>query len=317
MIDKLTSLRNLTTVVADTSDIKTIELYKPQDATTNPSLIFNATQIPEYTELINDAIMWSRKQSNQLKQQVIDACDKLAVNIGIKILKLIPGRISTEIDARLSYDEEACISKARRLIKIYNDAFIKNNRILIKLAATWEGIKAAEKLEKEGINCNLTLLFSFAQAQACAEAGVYLISPFVGRIFDWYKTHTNKKSFSFCKTPGVTFVTKLYKYYKTYNYKTIIMGASFRNINDIIELAGCDSLTIPPELLKELSKNKGEVIRKLSFTGKIKKPGIRLTKFKFYIKHNKNQMAVDKLYEGILKFSADQENLEKTILSYL
>lgn len=268
MTDKLTSLRSLTTVVADTGDIEAMKLYKPQDATTNPSLILNAAQIPEYRKLIDEAVEWARKQSNNREQQIVDACDKLAVNIGLEILKLVPGRISTEVDARLSYDEEACITKARRLMKMYNEAGISNDRILIKLASTWQGIRAAEKLEKEGINCNLTLLFSFAQARACAEAGVYLISPFVGRILDWYKANTDKKEFAAHEDPGVVSVTEIYNFYKAHGYKTVVMGASFRNVGEIIELAGCDRLTISPALLKELSESQGELVCKLKDAGK-------------------------------------------------
>ena len=249
MTDKLTSLRQYTTVVADTGDIAAMKLYQPQDATTNPSLILNAAQIPEYRKLIDDAVAWAKQQSNDRAQQIVDATDKLAVNIGLEILKLVPGRISTEVDARLSYDTEASIAKAKRLIKLYNDAGISNDRILIKLASTWQGIRAAEQLEKEGINCNLTLLFSFAQARACAEAGVFLISPFVGRILDWYKANTDKKEYAPAEDPGVVSVSEIYQYYKEHGYETVVMGASFRNIGEILELAGCDRLTIAPALL--------------------------------------------------------------------
>ncbi|EDU57336.1 transaldolase [Providencia stuartii ATCC 25827] len=317
MTDKLTSLRSLTTVVADTGDIEAMKLYKPQDATTNPSLILNAAQIPEYRKLIDEAVEWARKQSSHREQQVVDACDKLAVNIGLEILKLVPGRVSTEVDARLSYDEEACIAKARRLIKLYNEAGISNDRILIKLASTWQGIRAAEKLEKEGINCNLTLLFSFAQARACAEAGVYLISPFVGRILDWYKANTDKKEYAPQEDPGVISVTEIYNYYKTHGYKTVVMGASFRNVGEILELAGCDRLTISPALLKELSEAQGEVVRKLTDSGKTKEPEAKLTESQFYWQHNQDPMAVDKLAEGIRKFAIDQEKLEKMIAELL
>ena len=254
MTDKLTSLRQYTTVVADTGDIAAMKLYQPQDATTNPSLILNAAQIPEYRKLIDDAVAWAKQQSNDRAQQIVDATDKLAVNIGLEILKLVPGRISTEVDARLSYDTEASIAKAKRLIKLYNDAGISNDRILIKLASTWQGIRAAEQLEKEGINCNLTLLFSFAQARACAEAGVFLISPFVGRILDWYKANTDKKEYAPAEDPGVVSVSEIYQYYKEHGYETVVMGASFRNIGEILELAGCDRLTIAPALLKELAE---------------------------------------------------------------
>lgn len=313
MTDKLTSLRKITTVVADTGDIAAMKLYKPQDATTNPSLILNAAQLPEYRKLIDDAIAWAKSQSSDRAQQVIDASDKLAVNIGLEILKLIPGRISTEVDARLSYDTEASIVKAKRLIKLYNDAGISNERILIKLASTWQGIRAAAELEREGINCNLTLLFSFAQARACAEAGVYLISPFVGRILDWYKANGDKKEFTAQEDPGVVSVTGIYEYYKQHGFKTVVMGASFRNVGEIIELAGCDRLTIAPPLLKELSESQGELERKLSYSGEVKPRPTPLTEPQFYWQHNQDPMAVDKLADGIRKFAIDQEKLEKMI----
>lgn len=243
MSTKLEQLRALTTVVADTGDIEAISKYKPEDATTNPSLILKAAQIAEYAPLIEQAIAYAKAQSDNKEQQVQDTCDMLAVNIGKEILNVIPGRISTEVDARLSYDTEGSIAKARQLIKMYNDAGITNDRILIKLASTWEGIRAAEVLEKEGINCNLTLLFSFAQARACAEAGVYLISPFVGRIMDWYKAKEGR-DFEAAEDPGVISVTSIYNYYKEHGYNTVVMGASFRNTGEILELAGCDRLTI-------------------------------------------------------------------------
>jgi transaldolase len=317
MTNKLTALRQLTTVVADTGDIAAMKLYQPQDATTNPSLILNAAQIPEYRKLIEEAIAWARDQSNDHEQQIMDASDKLAVNIGLEILKLIPGRISTEVDARLSYDTEASVAKAKRLMKLYNDAGISNDRILIKLASTWQGIRAAEQLEKSGINCNLTLLFSFAQARACAEAGAYLISPFVGRILDWYKANGEKKEFESQEDPGVVSVTEIYKYYKEHGYDTVVMGASFRNIGEIIELAGCDRLTIAPALLKELAESEGTLERKLSYTGEIKDRPQPLTESEFYWQHNSDPMAVEKLTDGIRKFAADQEKLEKMIADLL
>ncbi|MEI9533870.1 transaldolase [Moellerella wisconsensis] len=317
MTDKLTSLRKLTTVVADTGDIEAMKLYKPEDATTNPSLILNAAQIPEYRKLIDEAVEWARKQSDNRAQQIIDACDKLAVNIGLEILKLVPGRVSTEVDARLSYDTEACITKARRLIKLYNEAGISNDRILIKLASTWQGIRAAEQLEKEGINCNLTLLFSFAQARACAEAGVFLISPFVGRILDWHKANSDKKEYAPQEDPGVISVTEIYNFYKEHGFKTVVMGASFRNSGEILELAGCDRLTIAPALLKELSESQGEVVRKLTDAGKTKQLPAPLTEAEFYWDHNQDPMAIDKLAEGIRKFAIDQEKLEKMIADLL
>mgnify|MGYP003192830492 CR=1 FL=1 len=299
MTDKLTSLRQYTTVVADTGDIAAMKLYQPQDATTNPSLILNAAQIPEYRKLIDDAVAWAKQQSNDRAQQIVDATDKLAVNIGLEILKLVPGRISTEVDARLSYDTEASIAKAKRLIKLYNDAGISNDRILIKLAST-------EQLEKEGINCNLTLLFSFAQARACAEAGVFLISPFVGRILDWYKANTDKKEYAPAEDPGVVSVSEIYQYYKEHGYETVVMG-------EILELAGCDRLTIAPALLKELAESEGAIERKLSYTGEVKARPARITESEFLWQHNQDPMAVDKLAEGIRKFAVDQEKLEKMI----
>ncbi len=262
MSNKLAQLRKLTTVVADTGEIDAIKKYQPEDATTNPSLILKAAQIAEYAPLIDQAIAYAKTQSNDKAQQVQDTCDMLAVNIGKEILKTIPGRISTEVDARLSYDTERSVAKARQLVKMYNDAGISNDRILIKLASTWEGIRAAEILEKEGINCNLTLLFSFAQARACAEAGVFLISPFVGRIMDWYKAKEGR-DFAASEDPGVLSVTKIYNYYKEHGYKTVVMGASFRNIGEILELAGCDRLTIAPSLLAELEAAEGELVAKL------------------------------------------------------
>lgn len=313
MTDKLTSLRKLTTVVADTGDIEAMKLYKPQDATTNPSLILNAAKIPEYRRLIDEAIEWARKQSNDREQQIALTSDRLAVNIGLEILKLIPGRISTEVDARLSYDTEASLAKARSLIKLYNDAGISNDRVLIKLASTWQGIRAAEQLEKEGINCNLTLLFSFAQARACAEAGAFLISPFVGRILDWYKANTDKKEYAPQEDPGVISVTEIYNYYKQHGYETVVMGASFRNAGEIVELAGCDRLTISPALLKELHESEGTLERKLGYKGEVKARPEKMTEAEFYWEHNQDPMAVAKLAEGIRNFAIDQGKLEKMI----
>ena len=270
MTTQLDSLRSMTVVVADTGDIDAIKKYQPQDATTNPSLILSASALPQYAPLIDEAVAYAKAQSADKTQQLIDAEDKLAVNIGLEILKIVPGRISTEVDARLSYDTQATVEKARKLIALYNAAGISNDRILIKIASTWQGIRAAEILEKEGINCNLTLLFSEAQARACAEAGVYLISPFVGRILDWYKANTDKKEYAPAEDPGVISVTKIYNYYKEYGYKTVVMGASFRNVGEIIELAGCDRLTIAPALLKELQENSTALVRKLDYKGEVK-----------------------------------------------
>ncbi|MFU9137230.1 transaldolase [Erwinia tasmaniensis] len=317
MTDKLSSLRQLTTVVADTGDIAAIKLYKPQDATTNPSLILSAAQIPEYRRLIDDAVSWARDRSSNKDEQIQHAADKLNVNIGLEILKLVPGRISTEVDARLSYDTEGSINKARTLIKLYNDAGIGNDRILIKLASTWQGIRAAEILEKEGINCNLTLLFSFAQARACAEAGAYLISPFVGRILDWYKANTDKKEYAAHEDPGVISVTEIYEYYKQHGYETVVMGASFRNIGEITELAGCDRLTISPGLLKELAESEGTLERKLSYSGEVKARPAKMTESEFLWQHNQDPMAVDKLAQGIRNFALDQGKLDKMIADLL
>ncbi|MGL4711516.1 MAG: transaldolase, partial [Shewanella sp.] len=254
MANTLEQLKLYTTIVADTGDIEAIKRYQPEDATTNPSLILKAAQIPEYESLIDNAIDWATSQSTELTQQLDDASDKLAVNIGVEILKLVPGRISTEVDARLSFDTEKSITKAHKLVRLYKEAGIDKSRILIKLASTWEGICAAKELEQEGINCNLTLLFSFAQARACAEAGAYLISPFVGRILDWYKKDTGK-DYDAVNDPGVISVTEIYNYYKQHGFDTVVMGASFRNIGEIIELAGCDRLTIGPSLLEELANS--------------------------------------------------------------
>ncbi|KLV03678.1 transaldolase [Photobacterium aquae] len=316
MSTKLEQLRALTTVVADTGEIDAIKKYQPEDATTNPSLILKAAQIEEYAPLIDQAIAYAKAQSDDKAQQVQDTCDMLAVNIGKEILTVIPGRISTEVDARLSYDTEGSIAKARQLIKMYNDAGITNDRILIKLASTWEGIRAAEVLEKEGINCNLTLLFSFAQARACAEAGVFLISPFVGRIMDWYKAKEGR-DFEAQEDPGVLSVSTIYNYYKEHGYNTVVMGASFRNIGEILELAGCDRLTIAPALLAELEAAEGEVVAKLTAATEIKERPAAMTHAEFLWEHNQDAMAVEKLAEGIRNFAIDQGKLEAMIAERL
>ncbi|MBC3616202.1 transaldolase [Vibrio metschnikovii] len=316
MSNKLEQLRKLTTVVADTGEIDAIKKYQPEDATTNPSLILKAAQIAEYAPLIDAAIEYAKSQSSDKAQQIQDTCDMLAVNIGKEILKTIPGRISTEVDARLSYDTEGSVAKARQLIKMYNDAGIKNDRILIKLASTWEGIRAAEILEKEGINCNLTLLFSFAQARACAEAGVFLISPFVGRIMDWYKAKEGR-DFAPQEDPGVVSVSTIYNYYKEHGYNTVVMGASFRNIGEILELAGCDRLTIAPSLLAELEAAEGEVVVKLVDSKGTKARPAPMTHAEFLWEHNQDPMAVEKLAEGIRNFAVDQGKLEVMIAAKL
>ncbi|MFZ7274472.1 transaldolase [Avibacterium avium] len=315
MTTQLEALREMTVVVADTGDIEAIKTYQPQDATTNPSLILSASALPQYAPLIDEAIAYAKSKSADKAQQLIDAEDKLAVNIGLEILKIVPGRISTEVDARLSYDTQATVEKARKLIALYNEAGVSNDRILIKIASTWQGIRAAEILEKEGINCNLTLLFSEAQARACAEAGVYLISPFVGRILDWYKANSDKKDYAPAEDPGVISVMKIYNYYKQHGYQTVVMGASFRNVGEITELAGCDRLTIAPALLKELQENNTALVRKLDYTGEVKAKPQPLTESEFYWQHNSDPMAVEKLAEGIRKFAIDQEKLEAMLLA--
>ena len=316
-MSQLDALRDMTVVVADTGDIDAIKQYQPQDATTNPSLILSASALPQYAQLIDEAVAYAKTKSNDKAQQLVDAEDKLAVNIGLEILKIVPGRISTEVDARFSYDTEKTIAKARKLIALYNEAGISNDRILIKIASTWQGIKAAEQLEKEGINCNLTLLFSQAQARACAEANVYLISPFVGRILDWYKVNSAQKEYAPAEDPGVVSVTSIYNYYKQYGYKTVVMGASFRNVGEITELAGCDRLTIAPALLKALQENNEPLVRKLSFNGEIQARPTPMTEAEFYWEHNQDPMAVEKLAEGIRKFAIDQEKLEAMLLTKL
>lgn len=316
MSNKLEQLRKVTTVVADTGEIEAIRKYQPEDATTNPSLILKAAQIAEYAPLIDQAIAYAKSQSDDKAQQLQDTCDMLAVNIGKEILTTIPGRISTEVDARLSYDTEGSIAKARQLVKMYNDAGISNDRILIKLASTWEGIRAAEVLEKEGINCNLTLLFSFAQARACAEAGAFLISPFVGRIMDWYKAKEGR-DFEASEDPGVLSVTAIYNYYKEHGYNTVVMGASFRNIGEILEIAGCDRLTIAPQLLQELEDAEGEVVQKLIPATDVKERPAPMTHAEFLWEHNQDPMAVEKLAEGIRNFAVDQGKLETMIAAKL
>lgn len=317
MTTQLESLRTLTTVVADTGDIEAIKKYQPVDATTNPSLLLKAASLPQYAKLIKDAVAWAKEQSSDPEQQIIDAGDKLSVAIGKEIVDVIPGRISTEVDARLSFDTTATVKKAHKLIKLYAEAGIDKSRILIKVASTWEGIKAAEKLEKEGINCNLTLLFGFAQARACAEAGAFLISPFVGRILDWYKASTGKTDYTGAEDPGVISVTEIYNYYKSHGYKTVVMGASFRNVDEILCLAGCDRLTISPQLLEELSNTEGEIKPYLIDSGKAQNVGDKITESQFRWEMNQNAMATEKLSEGIRNFAADQVKLEALLSDML
>lgn len=316
MANTLEQLKLYTTIVADTGDIEAIKRYQPEDATTNPSLILKAAQIPEYESLIDNAIDWAKSQSTDLVQQLDDASDKLAVNIGVEILKLVPGRISTEVDARLSFDKEKSIAKGHKLVRLYKEAGVDKSRILIKLASTWEGICAAKELEQEGINCNLTLLFSFAQARACAEAGAYLISPFVGRILDWYKKDTGK-DYTAVNDPGVISVTEIYNYYKQHGFDTVVMGASFRNIGEIIELAGCDRLTIGPSLLEELANSQVDITPKLVAATTTVAAEPPLTEVQFRWDFNQDPMAVDKLAEGIRNFAIDQGKLEVMLTAKL
>lgn len=311
-MNQLEALKQMTVVVADTGDIEAIKQYQPQDATTNPSLILSAAALPQYAALIDEAVAYGKSQSNDFEEQLAHAQDKLAVNIGLEILKIVPGRVSTEVDARLSYDSDKTAAKARQLIRLYNQAGISNERILIKIASTWQGIRAAEILEKEGINCNLTLLFSQAQARACAEAGVYLISPFVGRILDWYKANTGKE-YSAEEDPGVLSVKSIYDYYKAHGYKTIVMGASFRNRGEITAIAGCDRLTIAPPFLAELQASEETLPRQLEDKGAYQEKPAALTEAEFLWQHNSDAMAVEKLAEGIRKFAADQEKLENLL----
>lgn len=313
-MNKLEQLKKYTTVVADTGDIDAIAAFQPEDATTNPSLVLKAAEMPQYDHLIVDAIEWAKKQSADKAQQIIDAGDKLAVNIGVEILKSVPGRISTEVDARLSFDKESSLVKARKLIAMYQEAGVSKERILIKLASTWEGIRAAEVLEKEGINCNLTLLFNFAQAKACAEAGVFLISPFVGRILDWFKTNTDKKEYLPHEDPGVVSVSQIYNYYKDHGYHTVVMGASFRNAEEVLALTGCDRLTIGPAILDQLAAQEGEIEQTLfAARDTIQAAPTAMTEVEFRWEMNQDPMATEKLSEGIRNFAADQGKLEAMI----
>ncbi len=317
MSNLLSALRAVTTVVADTGDVDAIKKYQPVDATTNPSLLLKAAAIPQYASIIEHAINWAKQQSNDTTAQVADAADKLAVLIGKEIVSVIPGRISTEVDARLSFDTAATVTQAQKLIAMYAEEGISKDRILIKMASTWEGIKAAEILEQQGIQCNLTLLFSFAQARACAEANVFLISPFVGRILDWYKQSTGMDSYAGADDPGVQSVTAIYNYYKSHGYKTVVMGASFRNTDEIIELAGCDRLTIAPTLLEELANTQGDLIVKLQDNGATQPPPAALTESQYRWDMNEDAMATEKLAEGIRNFTIDQIKLEAVLQAKL
>jgi transaldolase len=304
----LDSLKRHTTVVADTGDIEAITEHRPRDATTNPSLLYQAVQKPEYQHLLEDAVQYALKTPGDRAARADAGMDKLLVNFACEILKIVPGRVSTEVDARLSFDAEGTVAKARRLIELYAQAGIDRDRVLIKIASTWEGIRAAEQLEREGTHCNLTLLFSFAQAVACAEAGVTLISPFVGRITDWHKKQRGAD-----EDPGVASVTRIYNYFKKFGYETQVMGASFRTVDQIVRLAGCDLLTISPKLLEQLAKTPGEVPRRLSAEAARTSDAtkIHLDEKTFRWMHNEDAMAVEKLSEGIRNFYADARKLEE------
>lgn len=317
----LEQLKEFTVVVADTGDIQAIETFTPRDATTNPSLITAAAQMPQYQSIVDNTLITARKElgKNASESDVTTlAFDRLAVGFGLKILEIIPGRVSTEVDARLSYDMEATIEKAHFLISEYEKAGISRKRVLIKIASTWEGIKAAEVLEKEGIHCNLTLLFGLHQAIACAESNITLISPFVGRILDWYKKNTGE-DYSSSEDPGVISVAQIYNYYKKFGYKTEVMGASFRNVGEIRELAGCDLLTISPKLLEELKSTDGKLLRKLdpNKATSMNLEKISIDKATFDKMHKENQMAYDKLDEGIKGFTQALESLEEMLKTRL
>jgi transaldolase len=316
MANQLEQLRQMSTIVADTGDIAAIRHHRPQDATTNPSLLLKAVTLPEYLPLLADAVAWAKAQGGDGGQQVHDAMDKLAVDVGMEVLKCIPGRISTEVDARLSFDTAATLARARKLIRLYNEAGIGNGHVLIKIASTWEGIKAAEILEHEGINCNLTLMFGFAQARVCAEAGVTLISPFVGRILDWHKAKSGR-DFLPEDDPGVQSVRQIYAYYKEHGYRTIVMGASFRNKGEILALAGCDRLTIAPDFLVELQSSEEPVTRLMYDAGAAKAQPKRMSEAEFRWEMNQDAMATEKLAEGIRGFTVDQIKLEKLLMEKL
>jgi transaldolase len=313
----LESLKQYTTVVADTGDIEAIHRHRPQDATTNPSLLYHAAQMPAYRHLVEEAAEKASDLGGSHQQMAEEFIDQMFVLFGSEILKVVPGRVSTEVAASLSFDTPGTITKARKLISLYQKKGVSRDRILIKIASTWEGIQAANELEKEGTHCNLTLLFSFAQAVACAEAGVTLISPFVGRIYDWYKKDGGGKEIPPDQDPGVASVTRIYNYYKKYGYQTQVMGASFRNVNQIVRLAGSDLLTISPELLDQLEQTQSTVERTLDpATAKASKgEQLHLSEKAFRWMHNEDAMATEKLAEGIRKFNSDAQKLEEYALS--
>ncbi len=310
---QLEQLKAMTIVVADTGDIAAMRHYQPEDATTNPSLLLKASELPEYAPLLDAAVAWAQSKSLQRDQQINLALDKFAVSIGLEILKILPGRVSTEVDARLSFDAPGTVERARRLLALYWEAGIPSERVLVKIASTWEGIQAAAQLEREGIHCNLTLLFNFAQARACAEADVTLISPFVGRILDWHKARTGRAYIPPEEDPGVLSVRRIYDYYKQLGYATIVMGASFRTAEEVLALAGCDRLTISPNLLAELAASTAPVTRHLNNSGQRQPRPLRLTEAEFRWAMNEDAMATEKLAEGIRNFTADQIRLEQKL----
>lgn len=312
MSDLLTQLKAVTTVVVDSGDLTAIEQFRPVDATTNPSLLLNASQLEFAKPVLAAAVAYAKSNASTADAQLSLASDKFAVDIGTAISKLVPGRVSTEVDARLSFDTDATIAKARQLVALYKENGISTDRILIKIASTWEGIQAARQLEQEGIQCNLTLLFHMAQARACAEAGVYLISPFVGRILDWYKASTGQ-DYTAETDPGVISVREIYRFYKQHGFKTVVMGASFRNVGEVLALAGCDRLTISPGLLAELSQQQGELTVHLTDTGATSSAPAQLSQNQFRWALNEDAMATEKLAEGIRKFAVDQRKLEQLI----
>jgi len=309
-MNKLDQLKQMTTVVADTGDIAAIEKWCPQDATTNPSLLLKAASMDQYSEALVKAVTYGQTFKGDSTLQIQKASDYFAVEIGKQISAIIPGRISTEVDARLSFDTEATVNKAREIIQLYAEMGINKDRVLIKIASTWEGIQAAKILESEDIQCNLTLLFSFTQAVAAAEAGAFLISPFVGRILDWFKANTDQQDYKAEEDPGVISVSKIYNFYKKAGYNTLVMGASFRNLGEIEQLAGCDRLTISPDLLAQLAEDSGELTRKLTPSSKGAAPSERLSEQQFRWDLNQDAMATEKLAQGIRNFAIDQVALE-------
>ena len=317
MANLLDQLKSMTTIVADTGDVEAIKTVKPVDATTNPSLLLKASTLPQYAHLIDESIAHAKKLGGSKEVKIENAADKLAVLIGLEITKVVPGRISTEVDARLSFNKDAMVAKGRKLIQLYQDSGVGKDRVLIKLASTWEGIKAGEILEKEGIQCNLTLLFGFDQARACAEAGVFLISPFVGRILDWYKSKNPTTEYPQETDPGVVSVRAIYAFYKEHGFKTVVMGASFRNTGELIALAGCDRLTVSPNLLQDLASTEGTLTRVLNDGGAHTAQPAKMTEGEFRFELNQDAMATEKLAEGIRGFVADQIKLEVALAAKL